>query len=112
MQGRASPPPALAPGTFSSVLPAVEDILGLVYRLSEGGGANDEIVQKAKDIAAQLAEMKVAASSLPGGHLGTDAVRELTRILEEQAEAKRAVLRQFSEVSANIAEADPASPSG
>jgi hypothetical protein len=35
--------------------------------------------------------MKSAASSLPGGHLGTDAVRELTRILEEQAEAKRYV---------------------
>ncbi len=43
---RNSPPPALAPGTFSSVLPTVEDILGLVYRLSEGEGANDEIVQK------------------------------------------------------------------
>jgi hypothetical protein len=43
---RNSPPPALAPGTFSSVLPTVEDMLGLVYRLSEGEGANDEIVQK------------------------------------------------------------------
>ncbi|KLT45644.1 hypothetical protein CC85DRAFT_282265 [Cutaneotrichosporon oleaginosum] len=107
---RAPLPPALAPCTFSSILPSVEEILGLVYRLSEGEGANDEIVQKVKVIAAQIASMKAAASNLPGGHLGTDAVRELTRILEEQAESKRAVLRQFAEASSVIAEKDGASP--
>lgn len=43
-----TPPPALAPGTFSSVLPTVEDILGLIYRLSEGDGSatTDDIVVK------------------------------------------------------------------
>lgn len=36
--------------------------------------------------------MRTAASTLPGGHLGTDAVVELTRILEEQAQSKRYVV--------------------
>lgn len=33
--------------------------------------------------------MKSAAASLPGGDLGAEAVRELTVILEEQAEKRR-----------------------
>ncbi|KAL1405181.1 hypothetical protein Q8F55_008806 [Vanrija albida] len=90
--------PALAPGTFSSILPALEDVLELVFGIAEGADIKTEdVAGKAKELAAQLAAMKRAAAALPGGHLGAGAVDELTRVLEEQAARRRAVLRAFAD---------------
>lgn len=152
MDGRASPPPALAPGTFSSVLPTVEDILGLVYRLSEGKGANDEIVSKVGPpyaspplLVPHFFPPRISCGKwnqlTPGqahcrpdrGHEGRRLVPprgtpwhrrgsrahayprgagggKTVRLMRDAADGS-AVLSQFSEASAKIAEADGASPS-
>ncbi|RSH86190.1 uncharacterized protein EHS24_004421 [Apiotrichum porosum] len=101
--------PALPQGTFSSILPAVEDVLQLIYGLAEGDAAatTDAIVAKAKEVNTQLANMKKAANDLPGGHLGVDGVVAVTRVLEEQIERKHAVLRAFGEMPTPTADGGP-----
>ncbi|TXT04938.1 hypothetical protein VHUM_04021 [Vanrija humicola] len=95
--------PALAPGTFTSVLPALEDILELIYGIAEGEAIKTEdVASKAKDLSAQLAAMKRAAAALPGGHLGAASVSELTAILEAQAASKRYVVCGEARGSADL----------
>ncbi|WOO85717.1 uncharacterized protein LOC62_07G009211 [Vanrija pseudolonga] len=99
--------PALAPGTFTSVLPALEDVLELIYGIAEGEAIKTEdVVAKAKAISTQLQAMKKAASTLPGGHLGAESVSELTRILEAQAASKRAVLKAFLDIPTPAVDAE------
>jgi hypothetical protein len=44
-----SPPPALAPGTLSSTLPGVEDLLELIYGVAEGEEVGSErVVEKVR----------------------------------------------------------------
>ncbi|EJT45501.1 hypothetical protein A1Q2_05516 [Trichosporon asahii var. asahii CBS 8904] len=72
--------------TFTSVLPVVEDVLECVYNLAEGGDTTiDEVVTKqAREIQAQLNGMKAAATALPGGHISTQMIGELSNVFDAQ----------------------------
>jgi len=48
--------PPLAPGTFSSILPAVEDLLELIYGVAEGEDVGNEAV------AAKVRQIQIARS--------------------------------------------------
>lgn len=44
---------------------------------------------QAKEIQAQLARMKAAATALPGGHISTAAVEQLSGVFQQQAQDRR-----------------------
>lgn len=120
MAQKLAPPPVpdpLAPGTFRSLLPTLDDLLTIIrsqstsanppspVEASEAVAAKvspsstllgtrractnaDNIVQ-ARELDTSLESMRTAALNLPGGHLSTARLQELSEMLEDEAENRR-----------------------
>nr|XP_019007656.1 uncharacterized protein I206_07671 [Kwoniella pini CBS 10737]OCF46437.1 hypothetical protein I206_07671 [Kwoniella pini CBS 10737] len=89
----------IKPGTFQSILPILDDLLGILYTqaTSEGGNkaqAGESVAAKAKELATTLENMKLASMELPGGNLSINEIRKLSEKLDEEAE-KRMLVKNF-----------------
>ncbi|WWD18185.1 hypothetical protein CI109_102634 [Kwoniella shandongensis] len=96
-------PDPLQPGTFRSLLPTLDDILAILKEHGDSADrispaqASEQVAPKARELAKAIEEMKVAAMSIPGGHLSTEEVKRLRGVLEEEGEKRRRILRAFGE---------------
>ncbi|ORY28605.1 hypothetical protein BCR39DRAFT_534330 [Naematelia encephala] len=99
------------PGTFKSLLPMVDELLQTISRHGTSTGppttveASESVANKARELKAALTEMQDAALDLPGGHLSTEDIEELSEMLEEEAEKRRANLRAFGQADMPTTEA-------
>ncbi|WWC60577.1 uncharacterized protein I303_103151 [Kwoniella dejecticola CBS 10117] len=94
--------PTIQPGTFQSILPLVDDLLGIIHgqATSEGGNraqAGESVALKAKELATTLGGMKVASMELPGGQLSIDEIRRLSVRLDEEADKRIRILEAFEQ---------------
>ena len=115
-----NPPPldALAPGTFHSLLPTLDELLSIIHSQSTSpnpvspieaaqavatkvsvfaepihffflqGNALDDGAQ-ARELHSSLESMRSAALNLPRGHLSTARIEQLSGMLEQEAEKRR-----------------------
>ncbi|WVW80428.1 hypothetical protein I302_102410 [Kwoniella bestiolae CBS 10118] len=84
----------LKPGTFQSVLPLLDDILGILHSQATGeeklstAQASEGVAAKAKELASAIETMKLASINLPGGHLSIDELKSISERLDEESEKR------------------------
>ncbi|WWC88157.1 uncharacterized protein L201_003062 [Kwoniella dendrophila CBS 6074] len=91
----------LQPGTFQSLLPLLDDIIGILYsQLTDSERLNtvqasEGVAIKAKELASAIESMKLASLNLPGGHLSIDELKNLSDKLDEESEKRLKILSAF-----------------
>ncbi|TYJ55753.1 hypothetical protein B9479_003529 [Cryptococcus floricola] len=96
---------SLAPGTYRSLLPIVDEILAILHaqtvspeRISPAQ-SSDQVAPKAKELSQALEGMKMSALSLPGGNLSTEDIGKLLDVLESEGDKRRRILSSFETLS-------------
>ncbi|WWD05451.1 hypothetical protein V865_003528 [Kwoniella europaea PYCC6329] len=100
---RSIPDDPLKPGTFQSLLPLIDDILGILHSQATGeerlttAQASEGVAIKAKQLASAIEMMKLASINLPGGHLSIEELKVISERLDEESEKRLQILNAFKD---------------